>query len=176
MPEESDATVLRSSRAPSDRPRPVLGVIVAVVAVLVVVSFLYAIGVFSPAAPASSPGTGPDRVVINSIEWDLTGSLCSGDPTLSIAAGTDAPLGSSINVTDGLVNQAAYGTCTFSSPTASSGFLVTSSNAPITVGAGANQTLHVQLQVPAASWSGVLIVALSVSTAQQSRRIRPDRS
>jgi hypothetical protein len=135
-----------------------VGVIVIIVVVFV---GLWAVGDLS----SLGLGGGLTKTDITAVNWDLTGSSCSGDPTQSTTAGQTVNSGSTITVSQTMVNTALGGSCTFQNPSVSSGFSISSSNTPLTVNAGGTQTLQLQVVTPTGSWTGVLTVTLSVTTA-----------
>jgi hypothetical protein len=143
------------------------GAIVAVavvVVILVVIVALYVAGVFtSGTLPGSSPP--PVTVDITDVNWVLSGASCSGDASQSTSAGETVNGGATITASEDLVNTALFGSCTFSTPAVTAGFTIVSSNAPVTVDAGGSQSLDMQIMVPSTSYTGVLTVTLTVTTA-----------
>ncbi len=135
--------------------------VVVVVLLVVVLAGLWAAGDLR----SLGLGGGLTKVDITAVNWDLTGSTCSGDAAQSTSAGQTVTAGSTITVSQTLVNTALLGSCTFQYPSVTSGFSISSSNAPLTVNAGGTQTLQLQVVTPTGSWTGVLTVTLSVTTA-----------
>jgi hypothetical protein len=152
----------RRSRARETQFVAVVGISVGLVGAVVLAALLVA----APPAPAptasGAPGTG---VQISQVEWDLAGFPCSGDPQISTAPGTTVGPGTDFTENDSLVNAATLGSCTFSAPAVPAGFSVVTSNLPLTLTAGQNATLTVEVAAPAAAWSGTLVVSVGVSTA-----------
>jgi hypothetical protein len=143
--------------------------IVVVLVLVVVLAVLYEGGHLTPSNTGSGGGGGGGgtaaQVDITNVNWDLTGSSCSGDASQSTTAGEVVTAGSTISATETLVNNGLLGSCTFQDPSVTAGFTVASSNAPVTVNAGGTQTLEMQIVTPSTSFTGVLTVSLSVTTA-----------
>lgn len=114
-------------------------------------------------APPGGGGVAPPTVYVTSILWSLRTSGCSGDGTVYAGAGYLFATGSSISLSELLVNTAGAGTCTFTDPEITRGFTVISSNTPLTVAAGGRQLFEMTMQVPSTAWTGALSVSLSVT-------------
>jgi hypothetical protein len=138
------------------------GISVGIVAVIVLTALLLS----GPPAPASpSPSGGGNEVRISSVQWNLAGFPCDGDPEISSGPGTTVAPGAMFTENRTLVNQATLGSCTFSNPVVPAGFTLVSSNLPITLNALQNATLSLNITAPANPWSGTLDVSVGVSTA-----------
>jgi hypothetical protein len=149
------------SRSRETRFLAVTGISMGIVAVVV----LAALFLSAPPAPASpSSGGGGNDVRISSVQWNLAGLPCDGDPEISSTAGTNVALGATFTENRTLVNQATLGSCTFSNPAVPAGFTLVSSNLPITLNALQNATLSLNITAPSSPWSGTLVVTVGVLT------------
>jgi hypothetical protein len=139
----------------------ITGISVGIVAAVV----LAALVLSGPPAPApnSSLGTG-NEVELTTVEWELGGLPCSGDPEVSTAPGTAVAPGAVFTENDSLVNAATLGVCVFADPAVSPGFSLVSSNLPLTLDAQGNATLTLTIAAPSSPWSGTLIVSVGVTT------------
>ncbi len=117
-----------------------------------------------PPAPASASSSG-SGVHVATVEWELAGLPCSGDPEIYETPGTTVVPGAAFTENDSLVNAADLGSCTFAGPSVGAGFTLISSNLPLTLSAGQNATLSVEIGAPSTPWSGTLVVSVGVSTA-----------
>jgi hypothetical protein len=144
-------------------PRSNTGLIVAIAIVIVLV--LAGVGYYLLTRPGGVTGASTQQVDITSVNWELSGSSCSGDQSQSTSAGETVTAGTTITAEFTLGNTALFGSCTFSTPAVTAGFTISSSNAPVTVTAGGSQSLDLEIVTPSTSWTGVLTVTLTVTTS-----------
>ena len=133
-----------------------IGIGIGIVVVIVIIAAV---------AFVASNTSNTKSVNITAVNYQFIGSSCSGW-TDATGSGVQGSAGGQVTLTFSLTNTAPFGTCTAQSiSTPTSGFTVVSSNTPLTVNAGATQTLTAVIGLPSQSYNGVLTIVVSVTTA-----------
>ncbi|MCI4345875.1 MAG: hypothetical protein L3K07_03885 [Thermoplasmata archaeon] len=102
---------------------------------------------------------------MTAVNYQFVGGSCSGWGDTTGSGGTGGA-GSHMTVSLSLTNTAIFGSCTAEDiSTTTPGFGIGGSNTPLTVNAGTTQTLTATVDLPSGSFSGVLTIVVTVSTA-----------
>ena len=153
-----------NSQPPRSSHAGAIAAVVVILLVLVVVFYLFSTGAFTANSP-NRIGNPTQPVTITAINYQFIGASCTGWVDFS-DAGATVNAGQQFGESISLTNQALLGTCTANSVSVStSGFSVVSANTPLTVNAGATQTLSMTFGTPSSTFNGAITVVISVSTA-----------
>lgn len=157
-------SVAAEGQPPRSSHAGAIAAVVIIVLVLVVVFYLFSTDAFTPNSP-NSIGNPTQHVTVTAINYQFTGASCTGWSDFS-DGGHTVNAGQQFGDSFSLTNGAILGTCTAQSVSVStSGFSIISANTPLTVNAGASQTLSITYGTPSSSFNGVITVSISVTTA-----------
>jgi hypothetical protein len=112
----------------------------------------------------SDLGFGFNAVHITAVNLDFTGATCDGWVNSS-TSGISAAAGGHVSIPIPLTDGAASGQCVAENVSASPGeFTIESVNTPLTVEAGATESLSIVVGLPASSYTGILTLTVGVES------------